>query len=79
MEILLKTLFKNAKPKELSSISPAKYQRRFMKFLKSDIFIDLFQNQKLSKKYKLVSIDNQTKELIELYNKNYSEANLKLN
>ena len=50
-----------------------------MKFLKSNVLIDLFQNQKLSKKYKMVSIDNQTKELIELYNKNHSEANLKLN
>ena len=57
IEIILKRVFKNAKASELSSINPFAYQRRFMNFITKNIFVDPFLNQKLSKQFKLVSID----------------------
>jgi len=71
-------VFKNAKASELSSINPFAYQQRFMNFITKNIFVDPFLNQKLSKQFKLVSIDIQTKDLIEQYKLNSSEANLNL-
>ena len=78
VEIVLKTVFKNAKRSELSSINPFAYQQRFMNFITKNLLIDPFLNQKLSQQFKLVSIDTQTKDLIELYKQNHSEANLNL-
>ena len=37
-EIILKTVFKNAKSSELSSMRPDKYADRFVKFMKETIF-----------------------------------------
>ena len=70
-EIAFKTTFKNAKASTLSAISPEKYAVRFLNFMKNHVFND----NNYGNDIKCLYIDQQTKEIIQAYNKNYSLQN----
>ena len=74
-EIVLKMIFKNAKSKDISSMDPQNYFKRYMKFMKTQVFVDP-ESIKETNSYKQVYIDDQTIQLIENMKRNYSTDNL---
>lgn len=74
-EVLCKRVFLNAKPGSISVMDPLKYAKRFSKFMKQEVFKD-YDNEISNRKNQYLFIDEQTRNLIEMFKRNYTVSEL---